>query len=63
MNWMRSALANLPAGDHAAGAAVRGRADDILRPAGALARLDDIAVWMAEWQRDRKSTRLNSSHT
>ncbi|MGI9601306.1 MAG: nicotinate-nucleotide--dimethylbenzimidazole phosphoribosyltransferase [Acidimicrobiales bacterium] len=30
--------------------AARGRADDILRPPGALARLDDLAVWVAGWQ-------------
>jgi nicotinate-nucleotide--dimethylbenzimidazole phosphoribosyltransferase len=51
MNWMRTALANLSAGDADSGAAVRARADDILRPAGALARFDDLAVWVAEWQR------------
>ena len=31
--------------------AVRARAADILRPAGALARLDELAAWVAEWQR------------
>jgi nicotinate-nucleotide--dimethylbenzimidazole phosphoribosyltransferase len=30
---------------------VRARADDILRPTGALARLDDLAVFVAGWQR------------
>jgi nicotinate-nucleotide--dimethylbenzimidazole phosphoribosyltransferase len=30
---------------------VRSRAADILRPAGALARLDAVAAWVAEWQR------------
>jgi nicotinate-nucleotide--dimethylbenzimidazole phosphoribosyltransferase len=29
---------------------VRDRAADILRPAGALARFDDVAAWVAEWQ-------------
>lgn len=50
MNWLRDALAELAEPDLAAGDAVRDRAADILRPAGALARLDDLAAWMAEWQ-------------
>ncbi len=49
--WLHDALASLPAPDVAAGDAVRERAADILRPAGALARLDDVAAWVAEWQR------------
>ena len=49
--WFVSSLADSPSPDVAARDAVRRRADDILRPAGALARLDDIAVWMAGWQR------------
>jgi nicotinate-nucleotide--dimethylbenzimidazole phosphoribosyltransferase len=51
MNWLRDALRRLPAPDMDAASAVRARADDILRPAGALARLDDVAVHMAAWQR------------
>jgi nicotinate-nucleotide--dimethylbenzimidazole phosphoribosyltransferase len=50
MTWLADALASLPAGDADAAAAVRARADDILRPAGALARLDEVAVFMAAWQ-------------
>ena len=50
MTWLADALASLPTGDTAAAAAVRTRADDILRPAGALARLDEVAVFMAAWQ-------------
>ncbi len=41
---------NDAAGDREAADAVRARAADILRPAGALARLDDVAAWVAEWQ-------------
>ena len=51
MNWLHEALQRLPAPDADASAAVRARADDILRPAGAVARLDEIAVHMAAWQR------------
>jgi len=50
-NWLRHALSNLASPDSVSAAAVRARADDILRPAGALAALDDVAVWAAGWQR------------
>src|SRR5438477_25738 len=46
-----SVLENAPAPDEASGSALRERAANVLRPAGALARLDDIAVWLASWQR------------
>jgi nicotinate-nucleotide--dimethylbenzimidazole phosphoribosyltransferase len=41
----------LPDPDEAAMASVRQRVSEVLRPAGALARLDDVAVWLAGWQR------------
>jgi nicotinate-nucleotide--dimethylbenzimidazole phosphoribosyltransferase len=41
----------LPEPDTAARAAVRERAAHVLRPAGAMARLDEVAVWLAGWQR------------
>lgn len=50
MNWMRDSLADLRPADTVAGDAVRARAADILRPAGALDRLDRLAAWVAEWQ-------------
>jgi nicotinate-nucleotide--dimethylbenzimidazole phosphoribosyltransferase len=50
MNWLRTALAELPPPDRASGDLVRERAADILRPAGALARFDEVAAWVAEWQ-------------
>jgi len=50
VSHLHDLLAGLPGPDQAAGAAVRARATDILRPAGALARLDDLAAWVAEWQ-------------
>src|SRR5438477_5777584 len=46
-----SVLENAPAPDEASGSALRERAANVPRPAGALARLDDIAVWLASWQR------------
>ena len=51
MSWFHDALRRLPEPDLGAASAVRARADDILRPTGALQRLDDIAVHMAAWQR------------
>ena len=50
MNWLRATLADLATPDIEAGDAVRARAADILRPAGALARFDTLAAWVAEWQ-------------
>jgi nicotinate-nucleotide--dimethylbenzimidazole phosphoribosyltransferase len=47
-------LADLPEPDAGAEAAVRDRAAHVLRPAGALARLDDVAAWLAGWQRTRE---------
>jgi nicotinate-nucleotide--dimethylbenzimidazole phosphoribosyltransferase len=37
--------------DHVAAATVAARAATVLRPAGAFARLDAVAVWLAGWQR------------
>jgi nicotinate-nucleotide--dimethylbenzimidazole phosphoribosyltransferase len=51
MTWLADSLETMPDGDRASGDAVRARAADILRPAGALARLDEVAAWVAEWQR------------
>lgn len=41
----------LPDADAASGESVRRRAATILRPLGALARLDETAAWLASWQR------------
>lgn len=42
-------LAQLPDVDAPVRDALAARAADILRPAGALARLDDLAVWIGSW--------------
>ena len=42
-------LEGLPRPDEAARAAVSARAAEVLRPTGALARLDEVAVWLAGW--------------
>lgn len=48
---LRSEFGSAPASDVQASAQVQARVDDILRPVGALARLDEVAVWLAGWQR------------
>jgi nicotinate-nucleotide--dimethylbenzimidazole phosphoribosyltransferase len=50
-DWLRATLADLRPPDQAAADAVEERAAQVLRPTGALARLDDVASWMAGWQR------------
>ena len=47
-------LSDLPGPDSGAMAKVRGRANQVLRPTGALARLDEIAIWLAGWQRTER---------
>ncbi len=56
MSLLRDRLVDLPAPDEAARATTRERADGVLRPAGALAWLDDVAVWKAGWQRSPTPT-------
>jgi nicotinate-nucleotide--dimethylbenzimidazole phosphoribosyltransferase len=51
MNGLEAMLDDLPAPDVEARAAVRARAGSVLRPMDALARLDEVAVWLAGWQR------------
>lgn len=51
MSLLAERLADLPSPDSASRDAVAERAANVLRPVGALQRLDDIAVWKAGWQR------------
>ncbi len=51
MTLLRDRLNDLPAPDTAARDAVHERAAEILRPSGALRWLDEIAAWVAGWQR------------
>jgi nicotinate-nucleotide--dimethylbenzimidazole phosphoribosyltransferase len=44
-------LDDLPSADFEAESLVRERAAQVLRPQGALNRLDEIAIWLAGWQR------------
>jgi nicotinate-nucleotide--dimethylbenzimidazole phosphoribosyltransferase len=47
-------LVDLPDADPAAAEAIRARTRSVLRPLGALARLDEVAVWLAGWQRSER---------
>lgn len=51
MSLLADRLADLPGADTAAHEAVAGRATRVLRPAGSLQWLDDLAAWKAGWQR------------
>jgi nicotinate-nucleotide--dimethylbenzimidazole phosphoribosyltransferase len=53
-------LEDLPDADLSAIAAVERRAAEVLRPMGALARLDAVAAWLAGWQRTTRP-RVGSS--
>ncbi|MCX7304125.1 MAG: nicotinate-nucleotide--dimethylbenzimidazole phosphoribosyltransferase [Hyphomicrobiales bacterium] len=45
------ACTNLPAGDGKAAAAALARQDTLTKPQGSLGRLEEIAAWLARWQR------------
>lgn len=47
--WLRESLERLPTCDQASQNAVRDRASNVLRPAGALQTLDEIAILIAGW--------------
>lgn len=49
-------LVSMPQPDFEARAAVEARSAQVLRPFGALARFDEIAAWLAGWQRTSKPT-------
>ncbi|MGZ3324158.1 MAG: nicotinate-nucleotide--dimethylbenzimidazole phosphoribosyltransferase, partial [Xanthobacteraceae bacterium] len=55
---IRSFCRDLPAGDaNAAGAAVQ-RQQMLTKPPGSLGRLEELAIWLARWQR-REIPRLD----
>lgn len=47
---IRALLAQLPRPDHAAAARAKAREAELVKPAGALGRLEDIAEWLSAWQ-------------
>ena len=54
MRRLADLLADLPGPDVASRDAVVARAAAVLRPTGALARLDEVAAWLAAWQRTER---------
>ncbi len=56
MTDLRQLLGAMPDADEASRAAVRKRAANVLRPTGALARLDEVAALMGAWQRTTTPT-------
>ena len=54
MNRLHELLRDLPTPDSTAATAVHERAAQILRPSGALAWLDELAEWIAGWQRTER---------
>lgn len=49
IKWLRESLEKLPTCDQASQNAVRDRANNVLRPTGALKTLDEIAILIAGW--------------
>ena len=50
LDEMRQLLKDLPAPDGEAGAAAAAHQAQLTKPAGALGRLEDMAIWLARWQ-------------
>lgn len=62
IDQLRNLIADLPRADDKAAAAARDRDAQLTKPAGSLARLEDIAVFMAGWQQ-RNPPRCDSVKT
>src|SRR4051794_25226730 len=50
LDEMRDLIAHLPGPDLEAGSAASLRERELTKPAGALGRLEELAVWLATWQ-------------
>jgi nicotinate-nucleotide--dimethylbenzimidazole phosphoribosyltransferase len=59
LDALRAACLNLPEGSESAADAVRARQAHLTKPAGSLGRLEELATWLAKWQR-RPMPRLDS---
>lgn len=62
LDEIRSVLAHLPEPDQDAADAAAARQRELTKPAGSLGRLEDLAVWLAAWQR-RDPPRIERPHT
>ena len=59
---IRDLLGTLPGPDNEAAFAAEERQKDLTKPAGALGRLEDLAVWLARWQ-GRHPARIERPYT
>src|ERR1700739_4234825 len=50
LDEIRALLSQLPGPDLAAGTAAAARQAQLTKPAGALGRLEELAIWLATWQ-------------
>lgn len=48
--WVGQCLGSMPSPDTYCESLVRDRVNNILRPSGALKELDEVAIWVAQWQ-------------
>src|SRR6478672_7504436 len=55
---IRTFCRDLPAGSTRAAEAAAGRQQQLTKPPGSLGRLEELAIWLAQWQR-RESPRLD----
>lgn len=58
LNDLRAACLDLPAADAKAAAAAAERQSQLTKPPGSLGRLEDVVVWLAQWQQ-RSMPRLD----
>ncbi len=62
LDEIRALLAELPGPDRDAAAAAAARQAELTKPAGSLGRLEELAAWLAAWQR-RPEPRVDRPHT
>ena len=62
LHEIRAILEHLPDPDQEAAAAAAARQRDLTKPPGSLGKLEDLAVWLAAWQR-RDPPRIERPHT
>src|SRR5438128_3061517 len=62
LDEIRALIAHLPGPDLAAGSAAATREAELTKPAGALGRLEELAIWLATWQA-RHPPRLDHPRT
>ncbi|MGB1176339.1 MAG: nicotinate-nucleotide--dimethylbenzimidazole phosphoribosyltransferase, partial [Candidatus Puniceispirillaceae bacterium] len=53
-NHLAELMQSLPQPDNAARASAAGRQDQLTKPPGSLGRLEQLALWMAEWQQTNR---------